>query len=201
MMQPDVLQNHLKAMLVAVLVAMAIIATGMALGGPKAALPEISPPVVSRVGPAPDSGKAARDHARLLEQAWYHAAFAVGEDGAFGWSDNYATAAMADAAALAWCRDSGENCRIVTRIGPKTPMSYDGQPLSWTTALALKDFVHKPAPKALALSDTGAWGVSWNQPGRKAAARVALRNCQKRIDPANKPGGLPAGSCRVVLVR
>lgn len=200
-MTPDVLQNRLKAMLAAVLAAMAIIMAGLLLGGPKAALPDIAVPVVSRIGPAPENNQAARDHAGLIEHGRYHAAFAVGDGAAYGWSDNYATADMADAAALAWCRDAGENCRIVTRIAPATDMTHEGQALSWTTALALRDFGHKPAPKALALSTTGAWGMSWNQPGGDMAAQVALRNCQSRIDLTNKPGGLPAGSCRVLWVR
>ena len=193
--------NLLMAALAVVLLAILAVALGLVRGGAGETWRDVPRPVISSTGPAPDKGGAARHHAKLIEQARYHAAFAVGDGGAYGWSDSYATADMAESAALGWCRTSGANCRIVTRIAPEMPVAFEGQPLSRTAAQALQEFRRRPAPKAMALSDTGAWGMAWKQPGQNAAARAALANCQTRTERVSRPKGIPKGSCRVVLVR
>lgn len=150
------------------------------------------------VGDVPKTGAAARDYRALVEDANYHAAFAMNPEGGYGWSDNYATQSDADATALEWCGDEGDGCTIILRIMPEEVIEIDGQPLSKTAALGAEEYQGMPGRKALALSDLGDWGATWSSRSRTAAEAEALAICTSYLV-SDTPEGPITGKCRVVL--
>ena len=194
--------KHLKAALLGVVLCAVVIAAGQLLGGPQRLVPYVSAPVVSVVGRVPTSGQGARDYRLLVEDGAYYAAFATDGAGEYGWSDNYASQAAADQTALAWCAQKGDAsaCRIVARIAPNEAIEIEGLPLSKTSALALADYATKPDAKAVALSETGAWGMAWGVGGAQQAAKRAVSNCQDNLVPAPNTDGPPLGTCRIVWI-
>lgn len=148
-------------------------------------------------GDVPRTGAAAAAYQKLLDQKAYHGAFAVGPDGAYGWADNYPRQADADTAALGWCAVQG--CRVVAQIAPQDVIEIDGQPLSRTAALGAEDYLGKPSPKALALSNMGHWGMVWGEANKATAAKNALAECDAYLT-SESAGSLNGGICRVVWV-
>lgn len=188
--------------LVAGLMVVALCATlilrGMVQPAQTAPEARVSPPVISVLGDRPRTGEAARILRQMETEANFYAAFAFNPEGGFGWADNYATQAGADAAAMAWCREEGEGCEIILRIAPEQPADIDGQSLSKTAALAVGEYGGRPASKALALSDLGDWGMAWGRNNRLEAAEAAMAMCRARLD-VEVPGAIETGACRVVL--
>lgn len=189
--------NHMKAALVGVGLCAVIVTFSALAGGPERLVPYLSKPVTRVVGSVPTSGKAERAYRSLMEEANYHAAFALNDQGDFGWSDNHASQEAADIAALNWCADQGEHCKLVLQIFPATPMEIDGIPLSKTSALALADYPTRLGAKAVAVSNTGAWGMSWNRTTKIEALRGAMANCNKHL-PIPQDGQEAVDVCRVV---
>ncbi|WP_317056979.1 hypothetical protein [Roseovarius rhodophyticola] len=189
--------KHLKAALLGVAVCAIIVSFRLFGGGPERLVPYLSEPVISVTGDAPLSGSAAEDYESLVENADYYAAFAMGEAGGHGWSDNHSTQDMADASALAWCEEYDAECRVILRIAPAAPLTLDDLPLSKTSALALSEYKSRPSTKAIALSETGVWGMSWGQDTKKSAVTVAVKKCQERLN-MGFPDRRTYGTCRLV---
>lgn len=148
-------------------------------------------------GDVPKTGEAGAAYQTLLDNSAYHAAFAVGPDGAFGWADNYARQMDADVAALNWCGD--EACRVVAQVAPQDVVEIAGQPLSKSAATGAEMYGGKPGFKALALSNLGDWGMAWGEESRQAAEANALAECRSCLT-SDMPEGLPTGRCRTLWV-
>lgn len=146
----------------------------------------------------PTEGQAADDYATFAATPNYHGAFAVGSDNAYGWSDNYTSRDLADRAALAWCAANGSDCRVVARIGPSQDHRFGALPLSRSLARELEAFAAYPGFKALAVSDVGAWGSSWNYKTRADARASAVARCESNlVKPV--PDGVPVQPCYLLI--
>ncbi|WP_371225479.1 hypothetical protein [Roseovarius sp. 2305UL8-3] len=111
----------------------------------------------------------------------YYGAFASTGDGAFGWSDNYTSQAHADKIALARCAEFSEGCQVIARLRPEVVIEFQGRDLSHAQAEALDRFQGLPNHKAIALSDSGAWGAAWARTAPFVAKQAALTQCRTNI--------------------
>ncbi|MEL7258630.1 MAG: hypothetical protein AAFN80_12415 [Pseudomonadota bacterium] len=196
-MSRDQHAKHLKAALLGVALCMCLVLLQLAGGDAQRLVPPASETILNVSGELPRDGEARMDYDALVQNANFHAAFAMGDDGEYGWSDNYATQDMADFAALTWCEEDGTGCEIVARIGPVQKLELEGISLSKTAALAVEDYKSRPGSKALALSDTGAWGMAWNRFSAKEAATAAFDFCKDNLT-TGFPDGRVFGTCRLV---
>jgi len=155
--------------------------------------------VVERIGEGPETGEAARIYRDLIERGPYFAAMAMNPEGGMGWADNHVTLAGAEEFAMAWCAEEGEECRIILRISPEREISWHDQPLSRSAAAIMQDYLAQPGAKALAMTETGGWGVSWAQSSRQAAEVDALRQCATR-EVTRAPGLERRATCRMIWV-
>lgn len=76
-------------------------------------------------------------------------------------------------------------------------MLLDDLPLSKTAALALAEYDTRPATKAIALSETGAWGMAWGRDSKQNAVADALAYCKERLN-TGFPDGHTFGKCRLI---
>ncbi len=196
-MNRDQTEKQLKFALLGVIACLCLVAFRFAGGEAQRLAPYLADPVISVTEDAPSDPDARADYETLLQDANFHAAFALGNDGEYGWGDNYATQDMADFAAMAWCEEYGTGCRIIARVAPAEPLELEGQPLSKTAARAVAEYPDHRGKKALALSDTGAWGMAWGRSSAKDAAESAFEFCAESLT-GGFPDGRTFGSCRLV---
>lgn len=132
--------------------------------------------------------------ARWQAEATYFAAFAVGEGGHFGWTSEYNSLHAAVTDALAFCVVAGVPCRVTETREPREGGALKG---SEGMLAAHAEFQGRPAPKAFAISENGAWSMNWAARNRDVARRKALKDCNAR-SALDQPEFLPDWPCRLV---
>lgn len=173
---------------------------GTGLTGSRDPVPPIDTRAVLTVHEAPGqtAPEAARAFAAWADRGTYTGAFAIGDAGSYGWVDAYNSLAQAEAAALAYCAQQGENCRLAATLTPVTP-GPDGLQLRADNRQGYHDHLDRPGYAAWAVSPNGATGWSASHStGFEARAR-AIDECE--LASSRLPDFLPAAPCVVVSVR
>lgn len=126
------------------------------------------------------------------------AVFARGST-AFGWVDGYLDEAVAQADALAWCREHGNDCEVIEVRRALVAVPGLEMPLNENLAGLVTRVRATPGPAALAVSGTGAYAAARGITVQDAAER-ALEQCGLEAA-RDRPSFLPTHPCRVILQR
>lgn len=143
------------------------------------------------------SGDALSAFQSQYRKGGYFGAFAVGADGAFGWTESYGTLAGARQGALAYCHRMGENCQIVSELVPDGETAHLAEflvPFRYKDAYAT--YRDASGAKAFAMTENGAYGSAWGHTTIWAAKAAALRNCQAHQD-MEHPDYMPGWPCQI----
>jgi hypothetical protein len=154
--------------------------------------PLYSAKTLLRVDRVPKGPSAARTAFDRFSQAGYFGAFAMNDDGAFGWATRYSTSVVARRAALAICASHGPNCRIIAEL---SPVDSQGVPtansLSYQQAQAYLSYAAKKPPAAMYIALDGAFGVETGKTAREAQSK-ARTICEQNI---RRDNGLKDTQC------
>ncbi|MDF1872156.1 DUF4189 domain-containing protein [Vannielia sp.] len=111
----------------------------------------------------------------------WHGAFAIGDNGYYGWTTGYGTAEAAWEGALARCRCWTEHCQIVAEITPDTPLPGKAPQMSRTQAWILAQIIREySGGRAVAGDAQGSWGSSWSHASKADAEAAAIARCAAR---------------------
>lgn len=133
---------------------------------------------------------------RWIADAAHYGAFATSPDGAWGWTDRYNDAAMAEASALAFCARRGTGCAVIAVSVPETPAPEGHVTMRRENVVDFLDYRDLPGARAFAVAESGASGWAWDYRSRAEAEAAALANCASRN--AERADDLPQTTCRVI---
>jgi len=151
----------------------------------------------------PPQGQRMPDRMQLWYDRWNKQAkdvsvFARGQT-AFGWVTGYLDEDLAQSTALAWCMQSGDDCRIVEvrnelseLEGLKAQMTQRARPL-------FDRFQMSPGPVAFAVSGSGAYASRKGDTAHQARVN-ALSVCAE-FATKGRESFLPSSPCRVIAER
>ncbi|WP_141246435.1 DUF4189 domain-containing protein [Actibacterium ureilyticum] len=132
-----------------------------------------------------------------FQTAEYFGAFAAAPDGGYGWVAAYSTMEAARQSALARCARRSPGCVIVAEAMPVDPVPDHSRTLRHREAQNFQRYRTLPGAKAFAISENGAYGMSWRAMSPQIARRKALANCENANE-RDQTGGLPDWPCFVI---
>lgn len=136
---------------------------------------------VSRVDERPNAPSAARMAFDRFLQAASFGAFAMNNDGAYGWSVGYGNFDAARRAALSYCAAHGQKCRVIPeRYSADLQGSPPANTLSYQQVQTYLAYPGKPRPAAFYVSLDGAYGAATGVTMREAV-RKAREICQENM--------------------
>lgn len=145
-----------------------------------------------------DSAALTPEESQALDDALtgraYFGAFALGEQSGYGWAVGFATAAAAEAAALAYCAQNDSGCAVVARILPEGVTRPPRDSLSYAQRQALAEVSRQLGPRAFARSLDGSFGIARGLTLQEAQ-EVAFVRCNVGRD---IPPFLPPMPCQVI---
>lgn len=154
--------------------------------------PRYSADTLLRVDQVPNGPSVTRTDFDRFSQAGYFGAFAMNDDGAFGWATRYSTLGVARRAAMAICATHGPNCRIIAELAPA---EMQGPPpansLSFQQAQTYLSYFSKRHPAAMYIALDGAFGAETGRTVQEAQSK-ARRLCEENI---RRDNGLKDTKC------
>lgn len=191
--------RHLTLRDWAIVVAGLGIVAGIEVFGP-------APPVLPAMFPEPSlllreaGARLSPEAAQALDDTMtgraYFGAFALGGQGGYGWAVGFATAAAAEAAALAYCAQNDSGCAVVARLWPQGMTRPPRDSLSHAQTRAFADIGGQIGPRAFARSLDGSFGTARGLTPQDAQD-AALADCE---DGRTPPAFLPPMPCAVLAV-
>lgn len=129
--------------------------------------------------PLPEDVQAAYD-AEFLSGSTYFGAFAVAKDFSYGYATGINSPQAAREIALAECQQFADRCLVYAEIVPEGFLPLG--PGEVTMSAEAAGYYLNPNPawgdfRAMAISEDGAYSVTWNYGTRDQAAAAALADC------------------------
>lgn len=162
--------------------------------GPPVLYPEAGRRLVHDIAGIDAAQRKAMDE--TFADAFYFAAFAAGQNEAYGWVRGFSTQVAARTAAMAACADVSPGCRIVAEVVPAAMTVPSENSLTFDQAQAYRRAEAGIGPRAFARSLDGSWAIARNL-AAEAVGPDALTRCEAARE---IHAFLPPTPCEVIAV-
>ncbi len=149
----------------------------------------------------PAGSNAARQFEVFTQEVRYFGAFAVTETGEARFTRGRGNEEVARARALSVCAQTyGTPCSIHAVMLPEDDQADLPEPMASGAAKAYRSYRLLNGYKAMAISNSGAWGRSWGYDTKMQAQSRAMHECKINLKP-HKPGAYRFEPCRLIAGR